>query len=139
LLRWSARLDIGPSAARDDGTVAVEVSPAVVSDPRLGKRWREQEGDWSGNWVPRHPERRDGVFDARWHKGNNEWVSAFLQVSINSRESSVHIVRTDPKGTCTYNGTFADPAPTARYVAGTYSCTWDRPRRVLPWSATVDE
>ncbi len=135
-LNWSARLDVGASVRNenDRATVAPDAAPP---DPRLAKRWREQEGDWSGNWVPRSPSQRDGMYDARWHKGNNEWVSAFLQISVAADGRTVQIVRTAPEGSCRYAGMFASAE--ARTVSGTYSCSWDRPRRRLPWSATVDE
>ncbi len=126
VLQWSAWLDVASPSTSDDRIILPD-----GADQRLTKRWREQEGDWIGNWVPRDASRPNGEYNARWHKGNNEWESAFLKITING--TVVTVVRTGPKGRCNYTGEFSDN----RTAAGQYSCAWDRQRR--NWSAIVDD
>lgn len=127
LLRWSARIDLPPPLSADDSGAILLDAP----DDRLSKRWQEREGDWVGIWIPRNASHPDGEYHARWHKGNNEWESAFLKISIN--HNAVTVVRTGPRGQCTYTGTFSD----RRTVAGWYRCAWDHRRNT--WSATVED
>ncbi|MFM5916078.1 MAG: hypothetical protein ACKOOL_00935 [Novosphingobium sp.] len=91
--------------------------------------WTEVENGWNGRWTPVRD--RPGHFTALWTK-NGERVTADLQITpIDSQR--VQIVRTQPQGTCTYNGTFWSDA---MHVSGSYTCTWvsGRPMR---WSASV--
>ena len=122
-LSWSARLEELPEF------VLIGRRPDGAADERLTKRWREREGEWTGDWVPRDPARANGDYEARWRKGNEQEL-AFLKITIAANR--VTVVRTGPRGRCTYWGDFSG----ARTVAGRYTCPW---ARTQPWSATVDE
>lgn len=122
--RWSAA--IGP------GRAVTLKSCNEKSDSRYDVAWRETEGEWAGDWQPNTSVgNSNGLFSAHWTKGA-EGARSQLQITITGR--NVTVLRSEGRGTCTYNGTLG---PNGWTASGTYRCAWDGPRDRHPWSAVI--
>lgn len=125
------------------GERAVQAQPVLCATPkepegrsgptiavfRLLGTWSEVEGEWHGTWTPVRD--RLGHFTAVWTKPG-ERASADLQITPTD-DTHVSIVRTQPQGTCTYEGMVW---PQGWHVLGTYKCSWSG-NQTLRWSAAI--
>jgi hypothetical protein len=125
------------------GERVVQAQPVLCATPKGGEgrgtpplsvlrlfgTWTEVEGEWNGTWTPVSD--RLGHYSARWSK-RGERVTADLQITATD-SNHVRIVRTQPQGTCTYEGTVW---PQGWHVSGTYTCSMTG-NQTLRWSAAI--
>jgi len=120
---WSATFG-APTPAPDQFT-------SVDESNRLFEfTWLEREGAWSGVWIPHTPGNLDGLYEGRWSQPGSPVTIAQLAIRIQGND--VIVRRTQPQGSCNYQGVLA---PDRRTVSGTYTCAWGRGQ--LPWSAEI--
>jgi hypothetical protein len=97
-------------------------------DPAAGlttQVWHESEGNWDGVWTPAG----DGAYRAEWVFGVQR-QSADLRIETSGDQ--VRVTRSQPLGTCAYDGRLQ---PDGRTVVGVYRCSWNL--RSMKWKATI--
>ncbi len=122
---WSARIGDPPDPY------------CAANDPRLSAPWFEREGAWAGRWTPTGV---SGQYNAHFFRSNSrETDDATLTITITDNplthaRNRVTVIRTEPRGTCTYDGWTTGNGWRA---FGRYECSWGGGN--LSWSATIGE
>ncbi|WP_046176209.1 hypothetical protein [Domibacillus indicus] len=112
---------------RGGGSWSAVIERRDQPEDRLGRRWNEQEGGWTGVWTRRG---NSNIFDARWTQPGQQDVTAVLSISIDGNTVRVARRNSSDGNNCDYRGTLSGDG---RTVSGQFTCD----RGGGSWRATI--